>query len=132
LISTKKDEDVREAFEELCQKNARVTSPEIQHDMTQSFAQDVTEVIKAEIGDGLFSVLIDESYDVSIAEQIVVLVRLVVTSELYHFITYIVILFCTVINYGICHVLCRFVNKKERLWKDFLVLNMLMIQHQKH
>jgi hypothetical protein len=45
-----------------------MTSPEIQHDMTQSFAEHVTEVIKEEIGDGLFSFLIDESYDVSIAE----------------------------------------------------------------
>jgi hypothetical protein len=36
-------------------------------------------VIKEEIGDNLFSVLIDESRDVSIAEQMAVIVRLVVT-----------------------------------------------------
>jgi hypothetical protein len=80
--------------------------------MTRSFAEEVTEVIKEEIGDGLFSVLIDESRDVSIAEQMVVLVRLVVISEIYHFITHNIIVFCTLINYGICYVLCRFVNKK--------------------
>ena len=34
-------------------------------------------VIKKEIGDKLFSVLIDESCDISIAEQMAVIVRLV-------------------------------------------------------
>jgi len=34
-------------------------------------------VIKDEIGDNLFSVLIDESRDISIAEQMAVIVRLV-------------------------------------------------------
>jgi hypothetical protein len=99
-----------------------MTSPEIQHDMTRSFAEEVTEVIKEEIGDGLFSVLIDESRDVSIAEQMAVLVRLVVISEFYHFITHDVIVFCTLINYGICYVLCRFVNKKGEVVERFLGL----------
>jgi hypothetical protein len=35
----------------------------------------VTEVVKEEIGDGMFSDLIDESRDVSVAEQMAVLVR---------------------------------------------------------
>jgi beta-lactamase class D len=72
-----RNEDVRAAFDELCQNNARMTSPKIQHDITKSYAKEVTEVIKEEIGDAYFSVLIDESRDISIAEQMVVLVRLV-------------------------------------------------------
>lgn len=39
----------------------------IQQDITRSYAEEVTEVIKEEIGDGYFSVLIDESRDISIA-----------------------------------------------------------------
>ena len=57
-----------------------VTS-QIQQDITRSYAEEVTEVIKEEIGDGYFSVLIDESHDISIAEQMVVLVRLVIFFE---------------------------------------------------
>jgi len=72
-----RNDDVRVAYDELCQNNARMTSHQIQQDITRSYAEEVTEVIKEEIGDGYFSVLIDESHDISIAEQMAVLVRLV-------------------------------------------------------
>ena len=72
-----RNDDVRVAYDELCQNNARMTSPQIQQDITRSYAEEVTEVIKEEIGDGYFSVLIDESRDISVAEQMAVLVRLV-------------------------------------------------------
>jgi len=72
-----RNDDVRVAYDELCQNNARMTSHQIQQDITRSYAEEVTEVIKEEIGDGYFSVLIDESRDISIAEQMAVLVRLV-------------------------------------------------------
>ena len=74
----KRNEEVRVAFDELCPKTARMTSQKIQKDLTQSCAEEITEVIKEEIGDSLFSILIDESRDISIAEQMAVLVRLVV------------------------------------------------------
>jgi hypothetical protein len=61
-----RNDDVRVAFDELCQNNACMTS-QIQQDITRSYAEEVTEVIKEEIGDGYFSVLIDESRDISIA-----------------------------------------------------------------
>jgi hypothetical protein len=70
-----KDEDVKVSFEDICQGNAKMTAPEIQHDMKRSYAEVVTEVVKEEIGDGMFSDLIDESRDVSVAEQMAVLVR---------------------------------------------------------
>ena len=76
-----RNDDVRVAYDELCQNNARMTSPQIQQDITRSYAEEVTEVIKEEIGDGYFSVLIDESRDISIAEQMAVLVRLVIFFE---------------------------------------------------
>jgi len=52
-------------------------SPDIQKDLCSDFAREVKKVIKKEIGDKLFSVLIDESRDISIAEQMAVIVRLV-------------------------------------------------------
>lgn len=81
-----RNEDVRVAFEELCQNNARMTSPQIQQDITRSYAEEVTKVIKEEIGDGYFSVLIDESRDISIAEQMAVLVRLVIFYPEVHYV----------------------------------------------
>jgi hypothetical protein len=71
--------EVRSAFDHLCPKNAKTKGPKIQKDVTESCAIEISKVIKEEIGDNLFSVLIDESRDVSIAEQMAVIVRLVVT-----------------------------------------------------
>jgi hypothetical protein len=73
----KRNEEVRLAFEELCPLNAQMLSHKIQKDLCASFAREIKEVIKKEIGNKLFSVLIDESRDISIAEQMVVIVRLV-------------------------------------------------------
>ncbi|WVZ66717.1 hypothetical protein U9M48_015903 [Paspalum notatum var. saurae] len=50
---------------------------DIQKDLTRSYAEEITEVIKEEIGDSLFSVLIDESRDISVTEQMAILVRFV-------------------------------------------------------
>ena len=80
----KKNNEVRVAFDELCPKNARMTSPEIQKDLTQSCALEISKVIKEEIGGNLFSILIDESRDISIAEQMAVIVRLVLISRFFH------------------------------------------------
>jgi hypothetical protein len=73
----KRNDEVRLAFEELCPLNAQMLSPMIQKDLCASFAREVKEVIKKEIGEKHFSVLIDESRDISIAEQMAVIVRLV-------------------------------------------------------
>ena len=52
-------------------------SHHIQKDLTKACAQEVMSVIMDEIGDKKFSVLIDESRDVSIKEQMAVFLRLV-------------------------------------------------------
>jgi hypothetical protein len=70
-----KDEQVRIAFDELCPENAQMLSPDIQKDLAKSCVQEVTEVIMREIGDRRFSVLIDESRDISIKEQMAIVVR---------------------------------------------------------
>jgi hypothetical protein len=76
-VAQKRNEEVRLAFEELCPLNAQMLSHQIQKDLCASFAREIKEAIKKEIGDKLFSVLIDESHDVSMAEQMAVIVRLV-------------------------------------------------------
>ena len=76
----RRDPKVKTAFDHLCPKNSKTTCPEIQKDITDSCAKEISKVIKEEIGDNLFSILIDESRDVSIAEQMAVIVRLVVTQ----------------------------------------------------
>ncbi|CAN6330735.1 unnamed protein product [Urochloa humidicola] len=73
----KRDEEVRAAFEDLCPLNAQMISHKIQKDICESYATEISDVIKREIGDKCFSVLIDESRDVSIAEQMAVIVRFV-------------------------------------------------------
>jgi len=73
----KRNGEIRLAFEELCPLNAQMLSHKIQKDLCASFAREIKEVIKKEIDNKLFSVLIDESRDISIAEQMAVIVRLV-------------------------------------------------------
>ncbi|KAJ1258931.1 hypothetical protein BS78_10G113900 [Paspalum vaginatum] len=78
----KRNDDVRTAFNELCPQNAQMTSHYIQQDLTESCAKEISKLIKEDIGDNLFSVLIDESRDISIAEQMAVIVRFVNKKEM--------------------------------------------------
>jgi hypothetical protein len=58
-------------------KNCQMLSPDIQKDLANACAEEVTAVIMDEIRGRKFSVLIDESRDVSIKEQMAVILRLV-------------------------------------------------------
>ncbi|KAJ1294689.1 hypothetical protein BS78_01G165000 [Paspalum vaginatum] len=73
----KRNDDVRTAFNELCPQNAQMTSHYIQQDLTESCAKEISKLTEEEIGDNLFSILIDESRDISIVEQMAVIVRFV-------------------------------------------------------
>jgi hypothetical protein len=59
-----RNEEVRRAFDELCPKNAKMTSGTIQKELANCCAEAVTRAIKEEMGDCLFSVLVDESRDI--------------------------------------------------------------------
>ena len=50
-------------------------SPDIQKDLVKACAQEVSKVIMGEIGDRRFSVFIDESREISIREQMAVVIR---------------------------------------------------------
>jgi hypothetical protein len=69
-----KIEEVRDAFEH-APRNCIMISPHIQKDLAKCCAQQITENILGEIGDKIFSILIDESRDVSIKEQMAVILR---------------------------------------------------------
>ena len=68
-------EEVRIAFDELCPGNAQMISSTIQKQLAKSCADGVRRAIKQEMGDNLFSVLIDESRDISVKEQMALVVR---------------------------------------------------------
>ncbi|MCH82423.1 zinc finger MYM-type protein 1-like [Trifolium medium] len=60
-----------------CRRNLKLTSPKIQKDIVKAAARATTQVILDDLGDNLFSILIDESRDVSVKEQMVVALRYV-------------------------------------------------------
>ena len=58
-------------------ENLKLTSPTIQKDIVSSVAYETISYIIQDIDDALFSILVDEARDVSIKEQMVVVLRYV-------------------------------------------------------
>ena len=71
-----KDGTVRNAFDR-GGLNCQMLSPEIQKDLARCCAEEIIEVIMGGLGERQFSVLIDESRDISVKEQMVVMLRYV-------------------------------------------------------
>ena len=69
-----RNEEVRQAYIG-CPKNAKMTSGTIQKEITECCAEAVTKVIKEEMDGCLFSILVDESRDISVKEQMAIVVR---------------------------------------------------------
>jgi CRISPR/Cas system Type II protein with McrA/HNH and RuvC-like nuclease domain len=61
----------RVTFSEAPRHN-KLTSPNIQKGITQAAAKEIANVIIKDLGDSLFSILINESRDISIKEQMTV------------------------------------------------------------
>jgi hypothetical protein len=57
--------------------NHKLTSPKIQKQLVQACAEETMQVIMNELGDGNFALLVDESRDASVKEQMGVIIRLV-------------------------------------------------------
>jgi hypothetical protein len=70
-----KDDKVKHAY--VHGRNCKMVSQKIQKDLSKCCAQEVTKVIMGEFGETNFSVLIDESRDISVKEQMAVMLRLV-------------------------------------------------------
>ncbi|XP_030959084.1 zinc finger MYM-type protein 1-like [Quercus lobata] len=58
-------------------KNSKLTHPDIQKDIVNAVAYKTTDAIIGDLGNGFFSILVDESRDISIKEQMVVVLRYV-------------------------------------------------------
>jgi hypothetical protein len=56
---------------------SRMLSPQIQKDLARCCVEEITDVIVGEISDKQFSILIDESRDILVKEQMVVMLRCV-------------------------------------------------------
>ena len=58
-------------------KNSKLTHLDIQKDIVNAVAYKTTDAIIEYLGNGFFSILVDESRDISIKEQMVVVLRYV-------------------------------------------------------
>ena len=70
------NEKVAEIIEK-APKNATYTSPRIQKEILHVFSAKVKKVIREEIGDAKFCIMVDEAHDESMKEQMVVVFRYV-------------------------------------------------------
>ncbi|XP_021995047.1 uncharacterized protein LOC110891792 [Helianthus annuus] len=76
LISTNYPEIGKYTLEN-AKKNNKLTSPKIQKEIINCFSKEITKSICAEIKDDVFGLLVDEYSDVSLKEQMAVVVRFV-------------------------------------------------------
>ncbi|XP_050241354.1 uncharacterized protein LOC126690285 [Quercus robur] len=58
-------------------KNSKLTHPNIQKDIVNAVAYKTTDAIIEDLGSGFFSILVDESHDISIKKQMAVVLRYV-------------------------------------------------------
>ncbi|XP_044355557.1 52 kDa repressor of the inhibitor of the protein kinase isoform X3 [Triticum aestivum] len=72
--SIKQNDVVAKAFKN-APNNNQMLSPKIQRDITECFAKEVLGHVMKEIGNGVFSLLVDECRDVSDKEQMAVVLR---------------------------------------------------------
>ncbi|KAI5406414.1 hypothetical protein KIW84_052948 [Lathyrus oleraceus] len=70
------NEDIYKVWKN-CRGNLKLTSPDIQKDIVKAAVTVITQVILNDLGDDLFAILIDESRDISVKEQMVVVIRYV-------------------------------------------------------
>ncbi|CAN1158049.1 Zinc finger MYM-type protein 1 [Linum perenne] len=70
-------EHVKSVVLENAPKNQQMTSPDIQKDIVHALAIETTKLITTDIGDNFFAILADESRDVSVKEQMGVVLRYV-------------------------------------------------------
>ncbi|XP_026403877.1 zinc finger MYM-type protein 1-like [Papaver somniferum] len=70
-------EDLQPYIMENAPKNLKLTSPDVQKDITSAFSFEIIAAIIRDIGDSFFSILVDESKDISSKEQMAIVLRYV-------------------------------------------------------
>ena len=71
------NDDIRDVTLNNAPENMKLTSPNIQKDIVNAVAVETVNIIIQDIRDSLFSILVDESRDISTKEQIVVVLSYV-------------------------------------------------------
>ncbi|PIA40218.1 hypothetical protein AQUCO_02500131v1 [Aquilegia coerulea] len=71
------NKDIKDVVLQNAPENNKLTAHVVQKDIVNSFAVETTNVILKELGDAFFFVLIDESRDISVKEQMDVVIRFV-------------------------------------------------------
>ncbi|XP_019155155.1 PREDICTED: uncharacterized protein LOC109152027 [Ipomoea nil] len=74
------NEDVGRAVMRNAPENHQMTSPYIQKDIVNAIASETTEMIINDLGGELFGIIVDESRDISVKEQMIVFIRYVDSS----------------------------------------------------
>ncbi|KAL4600486.1 hypothetical protein ACB092_11G202000 [Castanea dentata] len=72
--------DHNESINEVMQntwKNCKLTHPDIQKDMVNAIAHETSKAIIEDLGNGFFSILVNESRDISVKEQMALVLRYV-------------------------------------------------------
>jgi hypothetical protein len=93
-----KNEQERDAFDS-GGKNCIITCGDIQKDLAMSCSDEVTKVIMEELGDKQFSVIIDESRDISVKEQMAVMFRLVVLFSNFYYLLFSMLYFYNLVEF---------------------------------
>ncbi|CAI0389840.1 unnamed protein product [Linum tenue] len=70
-------EDVQRVVGKNAPKNLQLTSPMIQRDLVHAMACETTKRIIADIGNDFFCILVDETRDISMKEQMAIVLRYV-------------------------------------------------------
>jgi len=70
--------------------NNQMSCPTVQKDLVRACAEETSELIKSEIGDRWFAVLVDEARDASIKEQMAVVVRYILYVCAFHLFFFVV------------------------------------------
>ncbi|KAM3741894.1 hypothetical protein ACB098_07G031700 [Castanea mollissima] len=76
--------DHNESINEVMQntwKNCKLTHPDIQKDMVNAIARETSKAIIEDLGNGFFSILVDESRDIPVKEQMALVLRYVNKQE---------------------------------------------------
>ncbi|XP_050248963.1 uncharacterized protein LOC126696235 [Quercus robur] len=72
--------DHNESINEVLQKvlkNCKLTHPDIQKDIVNAIARETSKAIIKDLDNGFFSILVDESRDISVKEQMALILRYV-------------------------------------------------------
>jgi hypothetical protein len=76
------NKDVKDVVLEKAPRNAKYTSPEVQKEILSILAQKVQKLIREEIGNSKFCIMVDEARDESKKEQMAIVLRFVCKAGL--------------------------------------------------